>query len=26
MAGFIKEQIAIRLATGNLTPAGPVKR
>jgi len=26
MAGFIKEQIAIRLATGNLTPASPVKR
>ena len=25
MAGFIKEQIAIRLATGNLTPATPVK-
>ena len=25
MAGFIKEQIAIRLATGNLTPAAPVK-
>jgi len=26
MAGFIKEQIAIRLATGNLTPATPIKR
>jgi hypothetical protein len=26
MASFIKEQIAIRLATGNLTPAAPVKR
>ena len=26
MASFIKEQIAIRLATGNLTPATPVKR
>jgi len=26
MAGYIKEQIAIRLATGNLTPAAPVRR
>ena len=26
MAGYIKEQIAIRLATGNLTPAAPAKR
>jgi hypothetical protein len=26
MASYIKEQIAIRLATGNLTPASPVKR
>jgi len=26
MAGYIKEQIAIRLATGNLTPATPAKR
>jgi hypothetical protein len=26
MAGYIKEQIAIRLATGNLTPATPARR
>jgi hypothetical protein len=26
MASYIKEQIAIRLATGNFTPATPVKR
>jgi hypothetical protein len=26
MASYIKEQIAIRLATGNLTPAAPVRR
>ena len=26
MAGYIKEQIAIRLATGNITPAAPVRR
>ena len=26
LAGFVKEQIAVRLATGNLTPATPTKR
>jgi hypothetical protein len=26
MAGYIKEQIAVRLTSGNLTPAAPVRR
>jgi len=26
LAGYVKEQIAVRLATGNLTPATPTRR